>query len=222
MEARRTDDFAAQRAAMVGYLGREIRDERVLSALAAVPRERFVPPDLRSRAYDNTPLPIGYGQTISQPLVVAIMLEALDLRGGESVLDIGTGSGYQAALLCLLAREVVSVERIPELAAGATAALDELRYGNVRVHIAGRLLGWPAGAPYDAIIAGAAAPSLPDALLTQLAVGGRLVMPVGGPDEQRLMVVRKDDAGASVSEGGACRFVPLIGEGAFAPGHMSN
>ena len=216
MAESRTDRFAAERAALVRALRREVRDERVLEAIAAVPRERFVPPELSARAYDNAPVGIGYGQTISQPLVVAIMLEALDLRGGERVLDVGTGSGYQAALLSHLADEVVSVERIPELAARAGAVLAELYCRNVEVQLAGQAMGWPLRAPYDAIVVGAAAPAVPEGLLSQLAEGGRLVIPVGDRDEQRLTLVRHTAEGMVRGDRGPCRFVPLLGAEGFA------
>jgi len=200
---------------MVESLRSEVKGERVLAAFASVPRERFVIPELRRRAYDDSPLPIGHGQTISQPLVVAIMLDLLRLKGDEKVLDVGTGSGYQAALLSLLAREVVSVELIPELAAGAARVLEELNYGNVTVHLAGSVLGWPGGAPYDAIVCAAAAPRVPDALVEQLADGGRLVLPVGPASTQDLVLVERRGGGVKTENKGPCRFVPLIGEGAF-------
>lgn len=210
------DPYAASRKAMVAFLRLRISDERVLAAFGSVQRERFVPPELRHRAYDDTPLPIGRGQTISQPLVVAIMLELLALKGGEKVLDVGAGSGYQAALLSHLAREVISVERVPELASRADALIQDLGYENVRVSLAGEDLGDPAGAPYDAIVAAAAAPAVPEALVGQLAQGGRLVLPVGVRSAQNLILVRKTADGIVQEDKGPCRFVPLIGEGAFA------
>lgn len=201
---------------MVDSLRSLVKDERVLAAFAAVPRERFVSPELRRRAYDDAPLSIGYGQTISQPLVVAIMLELLGLRGDEKVLDVGTGSGYQAALLSMLARRVVTVERIPELAVQAAAVLADLGYKNIVAHVAGEALGWPDEAPYDAIVVGAAAPRLPDALVEQLAAGGRLVLPIGASGEQELVVVEKSESGVSQTRRGPVRFVPLLGPGAFS------
>ena len=155
----------------------EVRDERVLEAMRKVPREEFVGAEARCAAYENRPLPIGYGQTISQPLIVALMAQALLLTGDEKVLEVGTGSGYQAAVLSLLARQVVSVERVPELAEAAALRLERLGYSNVDVHAVDDMLGWPDGAPYDGIVVAAAAPEVPLALLNQL-VGGR---PVGDP-----------------------------------------
>jgi len=205
--------------ALLAELREEINDERVLAALARVPRERFVPPDLVPYAYENRPLPIGHGQTISQPLIVAMMTEALALQGDEKVLEIGTGSGYQAAILAELAREVVTVERIPELAQRAARLLAELGYDNVRVQLAREdVLGWPEEAPYDAIIVTAAAPSVPRELLEQLAAGGRMAVPVGGRDLQELVVVTKEASGLRQRRLGACRFVPLIGPQAWQVG----
>jgi protein-L-isoaspartate(D-aspartate) O-methyltransferase len=207
---------------MVDSLRPYVQDRRVLDAFARVPRERFVIPEMRARAYDDSPLAIGYGQTISQPLIVAIMVDLLALEGNERVLDVGTGSGYQAAILSLLAREVVGVELIPELAAHAAGVLGELGYNNVEVHVAGSTLGWPVRGPYDAIVAAAAAPRVPDALVDQLALGGRLVLPVGSRHEQTLVLAEKGDAGVALTDKGPCRFVPLLGEGAFAaPGDES-
>jgi protein-L-isoaspartate(D-aspartate) O-methyltransferase len=209
------DRYAAAREAMVRSLSPEITDRRVLEAFRKVPRERFVSLDLRTLAYTDRPLPIGHGQTISQPLMVALMLQELALRGEEKVLDIGTGSGYQAALLAELAREVVSVERIEALAEHAKRILDELGYRTVAVHVAGDALGWPEGAPYDAIIVGAAAPRIPQSLLSQLGASGRIVMPVGDRKGQDLIVLEKTPEYTSVMRKGACRFVPLIGQEAF-------
>ncbi len=216
------DPYAPARAAMVDSFRGRIKDARVRSAFARVPRERFVVPEMRDRAYEDSPLPIGHGQTISQPLVVAIMLELLSLTPDDRVLDIGTGSGYQAALLSLLASYVVTVERIPELAAGAAATLRDLGYENVAVRLAGRELGWPDEAPYDAIVCAAAAPSVPDALVQQLAEGGRLVLPVGGRNDQELVLVERGGSGVTISKKGGCRFVPLIGEGAFGAAERLN
>ena len=194
----------------------DVRDPRVLAAMASVPRERFLPEELRPYAYDNRPLPIGHGQTISQPLIVAMMTEALRLTGGEKVLEVGTGSGYQAAILAELAAEVVTVERIAELAEGAAALLSELGYHNVRVHIAGEMLGWPDAAPYEGIIVSAGAPQVPRALVGQLATGGRLVIPVGARDVQELLIVANTGHGLTSRRLGPCRFVPLVGSGAWA------
>ena len=206
---------------LLAELRLDIRDPRVLAAMGSVPRERFLPEDLRSYAYENRPLPIGHGQTISQPLIVAMMTEALHLTGEEKVLEVGTGSGYQAAILAELAAEVVGVERIPELAEGAAAVLADLGYRNVRVHVAGETLGWPDDAPYEGIIVTAGAPAVPHSLLGQLAPGGRLVIPVGARDVQELVLVEKTGRGLTSRRLGPCRFVPLVGSGAWATADAS-
>ena len=206
----------AARALMVQSLRVDIGDERVLDVIGRVPRERFIDPELRSMAYDDRPLPIGHGQTISQPRMVALMLQELHLRGEEKVLEVGMGSGYQAALLAELAREVVSVEIVPGLAEKATRVLAELDYANVAVHLAGEELGWAADGPYDAIIVAAAAPRIPLSLVDQLAPAGRLVVPVGSRDGQDLLVVAARPEGLRVVRKGGCRFVPLIGREAYA------
>lgn len=205
-------ELATARDRLVDELAREITDQRVLTAMRHVARERFVPKDLRWTAYENRPLPIGYGQTISQPLMVAMMTQALQLQGNEKVLEIGTGSGYQAALLAELALTVVTVERIAPLARRAGDRLAELGYGNVEVQVAGEELGWPDGAPYDAIAVTAAAPDVPFELLQQLAEGGRLVIPVGSRNVQELVRITKTPAGAVRNNLGGCRFVPLLGK----------
>jgi len=189
-----------------------IRDERVLHAMAQVPRRLFVPPALRERADDDAPLPIGHGQTISQPYVVAFMTEALGLDGGEKVLEVGTGSGYQTAVLALLAREVCSVEIVPELSARAAAVLlGTLGLENVRLRVADGWEGWPAEAPFDRVLVTAAPPEVPPRLVGQLRPGGRLVVPVGEAEGvQRLTVVEKGAGGAiSSREVLPVRFVPL-------------
>ena len=192
---------------------RDIHDPRVLAAFAAVPRERFVPDALADRAYDDAPLPIGEGQTISQPYVVAITAQALDLTGTERVLEIGAGSGYAAAILGMLANDVVTIERIESLAQRAAETLAALGISNVHVHHADGTLGWPAEAPYDAIAVAAGAPAPPPALLQQLAIGGRLVIPTGPPDAQRLVrITRKTDIDYGEEDLGDVRFVPLLGE----------
>ncbi|MEO8456529.1 MAG: protein-L-isoaspartate(D-aspartate) O-methyltransferase [Chloroflexota bacterium] len=193
----------------------EVRDERVLEAIRRVPRQEFVPVEQRSAAYENRPLPIGHGQTISQPLIVAMMAEALLLEGGETVLEVGTGSGYQAAVLSQLAARVVSVERVPELANEAEDRLQRLGYGNVAIHAVGETLGWPEDGPYDGIIVAAAAPEIPLVLLNQLSVGGRLVIPVGGRNVQELVRIVKTPEGAQRHNLGPCRFVPLLGRSAW-------
>jgi protein-L-isoaspartate(D-aspartate) O-methyltransferase len=207
--------LARDRDALLAEIAREVKDERVLAAMARVPREMFVPPELRPFAYEDRPLPIGYGQTISQPLIVAIMTEALQLKGDEKVLEVGTGSGYQAAVLSLLARRVVSVERIAPLAEQARRRLEQLGLTNVEVHVAGDRLGWPEEAPYDAIIVTAAAPDIAMDLLQQLGEGGRLVIPVGGRDYQELVRLVKTPEGAQRHNLGPCRFVPLVGPSAW-------
>ena len=197
---------------MVAELRRHVRDERVLSAFARVPRERFLPIELQRQAYEDRALPIGEDQTISQPLMVAMMLEALTLKGDEKVLEVGTGSGYQAALLSLLAREVVTVERVPELTQIAATRLAELGYANVHVHQAHETLGWAEDAPYDAIVVAAGAPEPPPSLIDQLAMNGRLVVPSGTRSMQQLVRVTKNDYGITLERLGECRFVPLIAE----------
>jgi len=211
-----TELLSRSKTALLAELAREVGDPRVLNAIARVPRERFVPPELRLLAYEDRPLPIGYGQTISQPLIVAVMTQALDLRGNERVLEVGTGSGYQAALLSQLAAHVVTVERVPELARQAKRALAELGYGNVEVHVAGETLGWPDGAPYDAIVVTAGAPRVPHELLEQMRIGGRMVVPVGGRDLQELVRVVRSPEGPVIINLGPCRFVPLVGPGAWS------
>jgi len=164
-------DFEAARARLMEHLRTEIRDERVLAAMSRVPRERFVPAEERHLAYEDRPLPIGLEQTISQPFIVALMTQALELTGREKVLEIGAGSGYQAAILGELARLVITVERLPTLAEAANEVLNSLGYNNIVVHLAQETLGWPEEAPYDAIIATAGAPGVPPDLLAQLAIG---------------------------------------------------
>jgi protein-L-isoaspartate(D-aspartate) O-methyltransferase len=211
-----TEHLSRSKTALLAELAHEVSDPRVLNAIARVPRERFVPPELRLQAYENRPLPIGYGQTISQPLIVAVMTQALDLRGDERVLEVGTGSGYQAALLSQLAAHVVTVERVPELARQAERALAELGYSNVEVHVAGETLGWPEGAPYDAIIVTAGAPRVPYELVEQMRIGGRMAVPVGSRDVQELVQVVRSPEGPVIINLGACRFVPLVGPGAWS------
>ncbi len=187
-----------------------IRDERVLEAVASVPRDRFVPASQRGRAYENAALPIGAGQTISQPVVVARMLELLELQGSERVLDIGTGSGYHAALLARLAAEVLSIERHPELSAAAGVVLEELGYDNVRLFVGDGSRGLPDLAPFEAInIAAATGADVPGALLEQLALGGRLVAPVGAGD-QRLVLIRRRGERLELEPHEPVRFVPLV------------
>ena len=195
---------------------RDIRDDRVLEAMRAVPRERFVPEPLRARAYEDAALPIGAGQTISQPYMVAAICQALQLHGGELVLDVGTGSGYQAAVLAELADEVHTIERVPELADGARRALAEAGYDRVHVHVGDGTLGVPEEAPFDAIAVAAAAPAIPESLYEQLAPFGRLVLPVGSRRGQELQLVVRSPEGPATIRSVPCRFVPLLGAEGFA------
>jgi protein-L-isoaspartate(D-aspartate) O-methyltransferase len=208
---------AAARRHMVEWQlrGRDIDDDRVLAAMGRVPRELFVPEELRSRAYDDAALPIGEGQTISQPYMVARICEELGLRGDERVLDVGTGSGYQAAVLAELASEVVTIERIPELAELARRNLAAAGYGAVDVRVGDGTLGVPDRAPYRAIAVAAAAPGFPQTLYDQLDPGGRLVVPVGGRRGQRLEIVVRSPEGPAVARSVPCRFVPLVGKEGF-------
>jgi len=189
-----------------------INDPRVLDAMAKVPRELFVPPEYRSHALRNIPLPIGEGQTISQPYIVALMTQALSLTGSENVLEVGTGSGYQCAILAELSRHVVSIERIESLAASARKRLSQLGYSNVEVLVGDGSLGYPEQAPYDAIMVTAASPRVPQPLLDQLAEGGRLVLPVGSHYSQELVLHIKLPGRVATHRLGAVRFVPLIGQ----------
>jgi protein-L-isoaspartate(D-aspartate) O-methyltransferase len=195
---------------------RDIQDERVLEVMAAVPRELFVPEEERRGAYRDAALPIGHGQTISQPYMVARIAEALALRPGELVLDVGTGSGYQAAVLAQLGADVVTIERIPELAEQARANLAAAGYPQVEVRVGDGTLGVPERAPFDAIAVAAAAPAFPETLYDQLRPRGRLVVPVGGQRAQRLEVIVRSPEGPAVVHSVPCRFVPLVGEEGFA------
>lgn len=196
--------------------GRDVEDERVLAAMERVPRELFVPPELASHAYEDAALPIGHGATISQPYMVARICEALGLHGRERVLDVGTGSGYQAAVLAELAAEVDTIERVPELAAQARANLEAAGYERVRVHVGDGTLGVPDRAPFDAIAVAAAAPELPQTLYGQLAERGRLVLPIGLREAQELQVIVRSPEGPAVLRSVPCRFVPLLGEEGFS------
>lgn len=208
-------DFQTLRNEMVDrqIAARGVREPRVLEALRTVPRETFVPERLAEFAYDDTPLPIGEAQTISQPYVVALMAEALELRPWDKVLEIGAGSGYAAAVLTRIAREVYAVERHESLAREARARMERLGYTNVHIHHGDGTLGWPEHAPYDGIVVAAGGPEVPQALLAQLAEDGRLVIPIG-PDvrSQSLVRVRRRPDGSNAREDlGGVRFVPLIG-----------
>ncbi len=214
MTAEKENDFLQSRTWMVEsqIRNRGILDPRVLQAMRRVPRHRFIPRHLWDQAYNDYPLPIGENQTISQPYMVALMTEALELAGPEKVLEVGTGSGYQAAILAELAQEVFTIERLASLARAAEAVLKDLGYRNIHVLIGDGTLGWPKEAPYDAIMVTAGAPKIPPALLEQLALGGRLVIPVGDRYSQTLTRIRRTPEGNLRTEYlGGCRFVKLIG-----------
>jgi protein-L-isoaspartate(D-aspartate) O-methyltransferase len=214
-------DFAAQRNAMVDHhvAGRGIRSPRVLDALRSVPREAFLPESLREFAYDDAPLPIAEGQTISQPYIVALMTDALELKGGEDVLEVGTGSGYAAAVLSRIARNVYTVERIGQLAERAASTLSDLGYANVHVLHADGTLGWPDHAPYDAIVVAAGGPEVPESLKAELKPGGRLVMPVGIDRrvQELVRVTRVSRDEYRTEDIADVRFVPLVGKEGWAP-----
>ncbi|NOX45338.1 MAG: protein-L-isoaspartate(D-aspartate) O-methyltransferase [Caldiserica bacterium] len=206
------DPFADERRRMVEELRRlGIRDGRVLSAMEKVPRHLFVPDHMRHLAYEDTPLPIGHGQTISQPYIVALMTEALGLTGAEKVLEIGTGSGYQAAVLAELAGEVFSIERLAPLAEEAKRRLELLGYRNVHVRVGDGTLGWPEEAPFQRIIVTGGLPELPATLWEQLAEGGRLVAPIGGRYDQYLWLYVKEGGRPRRRALCPCTFVPIIG-----------
>jgi len=206
-------EYAAQRVEMIEKQVRRrgVTDPAVLAAMQAVPRHEFVAEEIRSNAYADAPLPIGGGQTISQPYIVAAMTAALHLRASDKVLEIGTGCGYQAAVLACLAKDVFTIERRPELASGACARLARLGYSNAHVHCGDGTLGLPEFAPFDAILVAAAAPAIPRPLLAQLAEGVRMILPLGGVEHQELQLIEKhgDAFPTKMLEG--CRFVPLVG-----------
>jgi protein-L-isoaspartate(D-aspartate) O-methyltransferase len=208
-------DFEAARARLIKHLSAEIKDARVLSAMSRIPREFFVPAAFRRLAYEDEPLPIGLEQTISQPYIIALMTQELELSGQEKVLEIGTGSGYQTALLAELSQEVVTVERLEELLEAARQKLQALQYNNIEMHPAEETLGWESEAPYDAVIVTAGAPNIPAILLKQLAIEGRMVIPVGSRYEQDLLKVTKLKERKIIRNLGSCRFVPLIAKGAW-------
>ena len=212
----RSDSFAKRREALLETLRQEgVRDYHVLQAIRNVPREQFIDPELYAHAFDNIALPIEHGQTISQPLMVAMMTQALALTGSEQVLEVGTGSGYQTAVVACCAGSVISLERWPRLAERATRLLGTLGYRNVEIHIADGTLGWPPAAPYDAIIVTAASPAVPAPLVQQLRLGGRLVIPVGQAEQQDLLLLTKTAQGLAQQKLGVCVFVPLIGAAAW-------
>lgn len=206
------DHFRAQRDEMVRtqLAARGIRDVRVLDAMRNVPRHEFVPETFRQDAYGDHPLPIGEGQTISQPYIVAAMLEHLALQATDRVLEVGTGSGYVAALLSLLCAEVYSVERHVELAASGESTLHRLEYGNVKIRVGDGREGWAEHAPFDAILVSAATPEMPPALFAQLREGGRMMVPIGPPFSQELQLIRKVSGQPKVKILEGCRFVPLV------------
>jgi protein-L-isoaspartate(D-aspartate) O-methyltransferase len=219
------DSYAAQKQGMLREIilmakdagfetGREKLDGRVLEAMNKVPRHRFVPPEYRDEAYANRPLPIGSGQTISQPYIVALMTDLLNLRPGDSVLEIGTGSGYQAAILAELTRRVYSIEIVEALGKRARQTLAETGYGGVRLKIADGYYGWPEAAPFDAIVVTAAASHVPPPLVKQLKVGGRMIIPVGTAflTQHLLLVEKQADGGISSRQILPVRFVPLTGD----------
>jgi protein-L-isoaspartate(D-aspartate) O-methyltransferase len=215
-----SDRFATLRQKMVDaqLRARGIRDERVLAAMGKVPRHLFVADEYGDSAYEDHPLPIGSGQTVSQPYIVAFMLEALALDGSETVLEVGTGSGYLTALLAELARQVYSVERIESLARAADGMLQRLGYGNASLMVGDGSLGLVEYAPFDGIVVSAAAPIIPQPLLEQLVDGGRMVIPVGPAHAQELKLVRKQGGRVTVANLEGCRFVPLIGQQGYGEG----
>ena len=211
--------YARERERMVDeqLAGRAVTDPGVLAAMRRVPRHRFVQEALRARAYGDHPLPIGEDQTISQPFIVGLMTSLLELTGREKVLEVGTGSGYQTAVLAAVARRVCSIERLPRLAERARALLESLGYDNVWIRVGNGALGWPDQAPFDRIIVTAGGPAIPPPLVQQLAEGGRMVLPVGSPDNQTLTVV--DNVGGEIRQRthGECKFVKLVGKYAWEP-----
>jgi protein-L-isoaspartate(D-aspartate) O-methyltransferase len=204
--------LAASRLRMLDLLRRHVHDDRVINAMAQIPRERFTLEHLHQRAYDDQALPIGEGQTISQPLIVAMMLEALQLQASDRVLEVGAGSGYAAAVISRIARDVIAVERIPQLCARARETIAALNLQNVRIELARDELGYKEGAPYDAILVSAGAPHIPRTLLDQLGDGGRLVVPIGSRHHQELVRATITPHGVELVRLGPCAFVPLIGE----------
>ena len=217
IETPQSDPYFAIRRRMVEVQLRDrgIRDQRVLDAMLLIPRHEFVSEEYRSQAYEDHPIPIGEGQTISQPFIVAVSLQALALQGTESVLEVGTGSGYQTALLAALARTVYSIERHAALAEGAKVALNKLNVPNAKITLGDGTHGLPDHSPYGAILVSAAAPSIPKPLFNQLAESGRMVIPVGPKHAQQLQLIRKVAGEVVVEVIEGCRFVPLIGAGGY-------
>lgn len=194
---------------------RGIRDERLLDAMARVPRDEFVADEYKEQAYGDYPIPIGEGQTISQPYIVALTVEALRLTAGSKVLEVGTGSGYQTAILAELSAHVYSLERLPNLLLQAERTLNRLDYKNVTLAVGDGSEGWPEHAPYDAIAVSAAAPEIPPPLAAQLAESGRMVIPVGPPEAQKLKLICRQNNRLQIHDLEGCRFVPLIGSQAY-------
>lgn len=216
-------NFDEQRTRMVEeqLKARGLTDERLLAVFRKVERHRFVPPEVQPQAYTDHPLPIGAGQTISQPYIVALMVSLLHLQGHERVLELGTGSGYQTAIVAELALEIFSVERLPELLIPVQERLRALGYLNVRFRVGNGSLGWPEEAPFNAILVSAAAPDVPSPLLEQLADGGRMVIPIGSPQSQMLTHVEKRAGIIHRAEIANCVFVPLVGEHGWPPHESS-
>jgi protein-L-isoaspartate(D-aspartate) O-methyltransferase len=207
-----SDRFVAQRRRLIEKLrDRGIRDLEILRAFDLVPRHEFLPPAVAHRAYEDSPIPIGFGQTASQPSLQALYMQLLQLEPEDKVLEVGTGSGFQTAVLAQLVSQVYSVERVRELAIRAREILDDLHISNVAILVGDGTIGWSRFAPYDAILVAAAAPGIPEPLLDQLALGGRMLVPVGGLKTQRLLMVRRTPSGFTEEEVLDCTFVPLLG-----------
>jgi protein-L-isoaspartate(D-aspartate) O-methyltransferase len=206
------DRYVAQRRMLIERLqDRGIRDLEVLRAFDLIPRHEFLPEAVRHRAYEDSPIPIGFGQTASQPSLQALYMQTLQLSANDKVLEIGTGSGFQTAVLAQLVDRVYSVERIRELGVRARETLERLRISNVAMLVGDGTIGWTRYSPYDAILVAAGGPEIPEPLLAQLAMGGRMLIPVGGLDAQRLMLVKRTEEGMQFEEVLDCTFVPLLG-----------
>lgn len=209
----KSEKYAAERQKMIQeqLVARQIHDPRVLGAMRNVPRHLFVPDELKPNAYEDRPLPIGNNQTISQPYIVALMVQALELKGSEKVLEIGTGSGYETAILAELCAQVFSIERLEDLAVAAQALLDRLGYRNVSIRVGDGTMGWQEHVPFDAIVVSASSPQIPRPLLDQLAPNGIFVLPMGEEELQSLVLLRKNKDGIKEEYLGECRFVKLRG-----------